>query len=214
MQDRLSLFIHITLEILPCPILYTLILLISDLPGIEVVGYTSVTVTNSAQSFCWSGYGFKLCTSSGSLPVNVCQCILHIYVSLAGQYQLPDGQELVSAIFWVKSDPPCRFEQKLTMEIQYCAKTTNLMFVRAVCSQKSLPYTFKKLEGRGSFSGQSYYGCLDISQFSGYGITANSTDVERLYIASLYYLKVDPYTIEIHFAITWDDASHITVSYI
>ena len=63
-----------------------------DLPGVEVVGHTSVVVTNSGQSFNWSGYGFKVYSPPGSLPSGMDQCVLHIYVSLAGQYQLPDKQ--------------------------------------------------------------------------------------------------------------------------
>ena len=174
-----------------------------------------MVVTNSAQSFYWSGYGFRLYIPPGSLPPGVDQCTLHIVVSLAGQYQLPDGQELVSAVFWVRLNPPCRFKQKLTVEIHHCAKmtsSTKLTFVRAVCSQKNLPYIFKKLEGRGSFSEQSSYGCLEVNRFSGFGVAAEG-DVERLYIASLYYSYRDPRNIEIYFTIIWDEKSHITVSY-
>ena len=130
-----------------------------DLPGVEVVGRTSVVVTNSGQSFYWSGCGFKLHSPPGFLPSGMDRCVLHIYASL--QYQLPDNVVLVSAVFWVRCDPPCRFKRILTVEIQHCAKmtsSTKLTFVRAVCSQESLPYTFKKLEDRGSFSEQSSYG--------------------------------------------------------
>ena len=173
-------------------------------------------VTNSGQSFYWSGYGLKLHSPPGSLPTGVDQCVLHIYASLAGQYQLPDNVVLVSAVFWVRCDPPCRFKQKLTLEIQHCAKmtsSTKLTFVRAVCSQESLPYTFKKLEGRGSFSEQSSYGCLEVDRFSGHGAGAEG-QVEMSYIASLWYLKADPCNVYIHFSITWDEECHITVCYI
>ena len=171
-------------------------------------------ITNSAQSFYWTGYGFKLYTPPGSLPDGVDHCVLYITVSLAGQYKLPDGQELVSAIFWVRHDPTCRFKQKLTVEIQHCAKitsSTKLTFVRAVCSQKSLPYTFKKLEGQGSFSGQSSYGCLEVNHFSGLGITAEE-DVDKSYIASLWYKCRNPRLLELYFVITWDHEVHHTVS--
>ena len=182
--------------------------------GVEVVAYTSVVVTNLVQNFYWSGYGFKLYTPPSSLPDDVDHCVLHIYVSLAGQYQLPDGQELVSPIFWVRPDPLCRFKQKLTVEIQHCAKKTNstkLTFVRAVCSQESLPYVFKKLDGHCTFSGQSSYGCLEVNHFSGLGITAEE-DVEKSYIASLWYKCRNPRLLEIYFVITWDHEVHHTVS--
>ena len=185
----------------------------TDIPGVEVVECTSVIVTNSAQHFHWSGYGFKLYTPPDSLPDGVDQCVLHVSVSLAGQYQLPDGQELVSPVIWVRSDPPCRFKQKMTVEIQHCVKmtsSTKLTFVRAVCSQESLPYTFKSLEGSGSFSYQSSYGSLELDHFSGVGVAGE--DVERLYTASLYYLGSDLYNREIHFVVNWDIEVHKTVS--
>ena len=148
------------------------------------------------------------------MPDGVDKCVLHVFVSLAGQYRLPDGLELVSAVFWVHTDPQLLFKRKLTIEVQHCAKMTSctkLTFVRAVSTQDSLPYTFKRLEGCGSFSGQSSYGCLSVNGFSGYGIGAEG-NVERLYIASLYYLKANPRRIDIYFAITWDEKAHITVN--
>ena len=168
-------------------------------------------VTNSGLSFYWSGYGFKLHSPPGSLPSGVDQCVLHIYASLAGQYQLPDNVVLVSAVFWVRCDPPCQFKQKLTIELQHCAKmtsSTKLTFVRAVCSQESLPYTFKKLE-HGSFSEQSSYGLLELDHFSGLGVAGE--DVERLYTASLYYLGSEAHSREIHFVVNWDTEAHKTV---
>ena len=185
-----------------------------DLPGVEVVGHTSVVVTNSGQSFYWSGYGFKLHSPPGSLPSGVDQCVLHIYASLAGQYQLPDNVVLVSAVFWVRCDPPCRFKQKLKIELQHCAKmtsSTKLTFVRAVCSQESLPYTFKKLE-HGSFSEQSSYGLVELDHFSGLGTAGPGEDVERLYTASLYYLGLEAHCREIHFVVNCDTEVHQTVS--
>ena len=171
-----------------------------------------MVVTNSGQSFYWSGYGFKLHSPPGSLPSGVDRCVLHIYASLAGQYQLPDNVVLVSAVFWVRCDPPCRFKQKLTIEIQHCAKltsSTKLTFVGAVCSQESLPYTFKKLEGRGSFSEQSSYGLLELDHFSGVGVAGE--DVERLYTASLYYLNQSVRSTEIHLVVSWNLDAHIKV---
>ena len=188
--------------------------IILDLPGVEVIASTSVVVTNSFQSFYWKGYGFRLYIPPGSLPDDVAQCVLHISISFAGQYQLPNGQELVSAVFWVHPDPPCLFKQNLKLEIQYCVKitsSTKLTFVRAVCSQESLPYIFKKLEGQGSFSRQSAYGCLEVNHFSGLGITAEE-DVDKSYIASLWYKCRNPRLLELYFVITWDYEAHITVS--
>ena len=169
-------------------------------------------VTNSEQSFHWRGYGFKLHIPTNSLPAGVNRCFLHIIASVAGQYQFPDNNELVSAVFWVRSEPLCRFQQPLTADIQHCANmtsSTNLTFVRAVCSQKNLPYTFKVLEGQGSFSVHSSYGSLQLDHFS--GIAVIGENVERLYTASLYYLGENPRNTEIHLVITWDEEVHVKV---
>ena len=173
-----------------------------------------VIVTNSPQTFHWVGYGFKLTIPQGSLPAGVDQCRLDIKASVAGQYQFPGDLQLVSGVFWVRLHPPGQFQQQLTVEIQHCAKmtsSTKLSFVRAHCSQESLPYTFKQLEGRGSFTEHSSYGCLSVNHFSSLAIAAEG-DVDLLYVASLYYLKADPRTVEIHFTINVDDEIHNAVS--
>ena len=185
----------------------------SDLPGVEVVASTCVIVTNSPQTFHWVGYGFKLTIPQGSLPAGVDQCRLDIKASVAGQYQFPDNLQLVSGVFFVRLYPSSRFQQQLTVEIQHCAKmssSTKLSFVRAHCSQESLPYTFKQLEGRGSFTEFSLYGSLELNQFSGLAVTGE--DVERVYTASLYYLGSELRSREIHFVVNWDNEIHKTVS--
>ncbi len=150
-----------------CIVLYCY--LHSDLPGVEVVASTCVIVTNSPQTFHWVGYGLKLTIPQGSLPAGVDQCQLDIKASVAGQYQFPDNLQLVSGVFWVHPLPFCRFQKQLRVEIQHCTKmtsSTKLSFVRAHCSQESLPYTFKQLEGRGSFTEHSSYGLIWITSSS------------------------------------------------
>ncbi len=186
----------------------------SDLPGVEVVASTCVIVTNSPQTFHWVGYGFKLTIPQGSLPAGVDQCRLDIKASVAGQYQFPDNLQLVSGVFWVRSRPSSRFQRQLRVEIQHCTRmtsSTKLSFARAHCSQENLPYTFKQLEGRGSFTEHSSYGLLGVNHFSSLAIAAEG-DVDRQYVASLYYLKADPRTVEIYFTINVDDEIHIAVS--
>ena len=170
-------------------------------------------VTNSEQSFHWTGYGFKLHIPQDSLPAGVGRCLLHISASIAGQYQFPDNMELVSAVYWVRCEPYCRFQQPLTAELQHCANTTSstkLTFVRALCSQEHLPYTFKEVDRRDSFAVQSSYGSLQLNHFS--GIALAGRNIERLYTASLYYLPGNPRNTEIHLVITWDDEVHLKVN--
>ncbi len=171
-------------------------------------------VTNSPQTFYWVGYGFKLTIPQGSLPAGVDQCRLDLKASVAGQYQFPDNLQLVSGVIWICPLPLCQFQQQLTVEIQHCVKmtsSTKLSFMGAHCTQERPPYTFKQLEGHGSFTEHSSYGCLSVNNFSSYAIAAEG-DVDLLYVASLYYLKADPRTVEIHFTINVDDEIHIAVS--
>ncbi len=179
-----------------------------------MVASTCVIVTNSPQTFHWAGYGFKLTIPQGSLPAGVHQCRLDIKVSFAGQYQFPDNHQLVSGVFWIRPLPLCRFQQQLTVEIQHCAKmtsSTKLSFVRAHCSQESLPYTFKQLEGRGSFTAHSSYGLLKLSHFSGLAVTGE--DVEKHYTASLYYYPHIKHATKIDVVLSWNDEAHLSVMF-
>ena len=118
-------------------------------------------------------------------------------------------------MYWVRCVPQCRFRQAVTVEIQHCATkgcSTKLTFVRAICTQKTLPYTFKNLVGQGSFTEDSCYGSLKINHFSGIAVSAEKP-VERLYTASLFYLERHICNNwEIHLVVTWDDEVHNTVS--
>lgn len=167
-------------------------------------------VTCEAQTFHWSGYGLKVHVPHASLPAGKKECNIDIRVGLTGQFEFPEGNELVSAVYWLYS--PVKFVQPLTVEMQHCAKPTaipSLRFVIAKCSQKDLPYKFKFLQG-GVFTAHSYYGSVALSHFSILGITSESgPDVQ--YCSRLYYLgsKVDW---KVHFVITKDMETYITVS--
>ncbi len=157
-----------------CRLIICLCFIHTELRGVEVLAHTTITVTNSAQTFHWVGYGFKLTIPQGSLPAGVDQCRLDIVASVAGQYQFPGNLQLVSGVFWIRPLPLCQFQKQLTVEIQHCAKitsSTKLSFVRACCSQKHLPYTFEVVDSHASFSEHSSYGVLEINHFGGYGNT-------------------------------------------
>ena len=188
--------------------------LFPDLPGVEVVAHTTVMLTNSATTFDWADYGFKLTVPPDSLPADVDQCQLDIVASTAGQYQFPENfQLLVSGVFWIRPSVSCQFRQPLTIEIEHCAtmtSSTELSFVKAHCTQKSLPCRFKEVEGRGFFQQtnsyeDSLYGLLEVTQFSSYAVTGKN--VERRYTARVYY----PERNTVHVAISWDTEIHYQV---
>ena len=144
----------------------------AHLRGAEVVAETTFILTPEAQSFEFTGYGFKLYVPESSLPAKVSETWLNVRVSLSGQFRVPPNCELVSAVYWLSC--PHKFTKPLVVEIQHCAALSSdeeceqLTFVRTMCTQKELPYTFTE-EG-GVFSCHSSYGSLSLTHFSGVGI--------------------------------------------
>jgi hypothetical protein len=110
-----------------------------------------------------------------------------------------------------------KFAKPITVEIQHCAKSENannlkLSFVRTVCSQKQLPYTFKELPG-GNFTSHSSYGVIELNNFSGVGVTQDGSE-DRKYCSRLFYMHSShevPVNREIHFVVTWNEETHLTV---
>ena len=172
---------------------------------------TKVKVTKAAQCFEWKEYGLKLVVPSKSLSYGISSCTITINVSLSGQYQFPDGTELVSPVFWLRCEPNSKFEKPLSLEIQHCALPENshrLFMVKAVCTQKVLPYSFKFVYG-GTFSKHSSYGVIELDSFSGVGVVQDRAE-ERRYWSSVFYMG-PPNNRDIHFAVTWHSDAHITV---
>ena len=174
-----------------------------------------------AQQVTWKEYGLKLHIHEGSLPASIDQCTLTIKASLAGQYEFPENSYLVSAIFWIRCEPMCKLTKPVTVEMQHCARSENvanfkLKFVRAACSQKQLPYTFKELGG--DFTSHSSYGIIEVYGFSGLAI-AQEGSKDRIYLANLLskeVIKSNPIRVlvEIFFVIIWNTNVHRTVSII
>ena len=184
------------------------------LRGLDVTGETSILVTNQAQAFHWVGYGLKLHIPQGVLPAGLEECRLLIKVGLSGQFEFLMKTSLVSAVYWVDSEPRCKFSQPITVEMQHCVKpthTSELSFVHAKCSQRHLPYTFKAVEG-GVFSSESAYGCVELHHFSLLGeVFKGILSGVQQYYASIYYLDVRENQKEIHFVITKNLEAHATV---
>ena len=173
---------------------------------------TAMVNSSHAQRITWEGFGLKIYIEEGSLPPDVKKCIIFIKASLAGQYEFPEHSHLVSAVFWLRCEPMCKFTKPVTVEIQHCARSENvanlnLKFVRAVCSQKQLPYTFKLL--RGNFTSHSSYGVIELNSFSGVAITQEGSE-DREYCSQLFYFgQLSSCTI--HFVITWNLEAYLTV---
>ena len=171
-----------------------------------MIGEVLLTIQNQGGLFEWKGYGFKLHVPEGSLPAGVSGCRIKIRASLSGQFQLPKDSDFISPVFWITA--PCKFTKPVTLEIQHCAfrehDTTlcNLSFVSAKCSQKDLPYRFRQVDG-GVFTLHSSYGSIQLSHFSGFGITGGKR-TPRSYCAHLYHTKKQTYDWRYYFVITQD----------
>ena len=188
-----------------------------NLRGVEVCGEMTVVIYASySQQITWPGFGLRLLFQDGCLPADMEQCTVNIKASIAGQYEFPENSHLVSPIFWFHCETVQKFTRPITVEIQHCAKPESdnhikLHFVRAVCCQKQLPYTFKQLPG-GIFTSHSSYGITELNSFSGVGITQEGSE-DREYCSQLFYLAIgQPNSCEIHFVVTWNVEAHLTVS--
>ena len=184
--------------------------------GADIVDEQEWVVTKEDMTFQWIGHGFKLRIPKNALPEGVSECSINIRVSLAGQFELPEGYELVSAVYWVAT--PGRFIKPVTIEVQHCANFSNpsqLCFVRTSCAQKSLPYKFKIIDG-GSFSLGSKYGALSTIHFCGMGVGKK----EKLGEHSCRYCAQVYFTVKhlqdcwyCHFVVTKDLETCLAVSH-
>ena len=82
--------------------------------------------------------------------------------------------------------------------------------MKALCSQESLPYSFRRQQG-GRFTSSSSYGVLDLESFSGVGVVQEGSE-DREYIARLFYQSETIYSYDIHLVVTWNTKAHLTVS--
>ena len=184
--------------------------------GVEVVGEKELVVTNEGINFHWKDHGFKLHIPENALCEGIPEYSINIKASLAGQFELPEGYELVSAVYWVKTQG--KFTKPVTIEAQHCANFSDpnqLCFVCTSCAQKSLPYKFKVING-GSFVFHGKYGILSTTHFSGIGIAkeVKSDEHSCQYCAQVYFTvkSLKDYWYYCHFVITKDLEMCLTVS--
>ena len=181
-------------------------LLLDSIHGVEVIGETDLVVSTKECSFEWKGYGLKLNVPEDCLPTDMEECRINIKVSLSGPFELPEDSDLLSPVFWISA--LCKFKKPATLEIQHCASRdeasfSDLNFISAKCSQKTLPYTFKQLNG-GRFPADSSYGSIQLSHFSGVGVTGKKR-TPRAYCAQIYYtIKEEASDWRFYFIITKD----------
>ena len=192
-----------------------------ELRGVDMCGQTTFVITNYAEKFVWEKHGLKLDIRENSLPKGVEKCTVSIGASIAGLYQFPKNFHLVSAIFWFRSEPVCKFTKSITMEMEHCAKLENsakLSFMRAKCTQEKLPYRLEKIGGH--FTSDCHFGSVELNGFSGVGIAQeevqtkhqDSSPCQREYGARVYCIHKKVISFRFDFVVMWNTTAHLTVS--
>ena len=128
------------------------------------IAQISMEITNEKQHFIWDGYGLQLLIPKNSLPVGVGKCVLHLTVNFSCPYEIPSDHKLVSAVYSINCKPEVEFMQELTLQIQHCANSDKLRFVRAADPSKSVDVLMN-----GVFS-DSHSGSIQLKKFSWYMI--------------------------------------------
>ena len=180
-------------------------MLLDSIHGVEMIGETDFVISTKGSSFEWVGYGLRLSIPEDSLRSGMEQCRINIKASLSGPFELPEDSDLLSPVFWVSA--LCKFKKPVTLEIQHCASRdeasfADLNFISTKCSQKELPYIFRQLDG-GRFLADSSYGSIQLSHFSGFGITGRKR-TSQSYCAQIYTIKEEASDWRVYFIITKD----------
>ena len=169
-------------------------MVVSGQTVLEVVG-------NKSQKLEWPGYGFYLEVPDGALPPEVTASVA-VKVTLAGQFQLPQNSQLISAIYWISASEV--FLKEVAVNIQHCAvirteeECSKFRFIITKCSQEELPYRFREQEG--VFNSHTQYATVKLKQFSGIGVKAPK-GTEQVYVALKFYRQI-PNTVNVDFIFT------------
>ena len=175
------------------------VLSIDNLREVTVVAEDLFTIAGDRpQVFHWEKYGFKMSVPQGSLEADE-TCDVAFKAIAHGQFQFPENTQLVSGVYAIAMTR--KLLRPATVEVEHCVclKSTeqcnHLSFVKAYCTQKDLPYTFKPLEG-GHFSPESSVGKISLNKFSQVAITQEGVSLgsNHIYLAQLlqYHVSLQP----------------------
>ena len=116
-----------------------------------------------------------------------------------GQFHFPENTQLVSGVYAIamtrKLLRPAIIEMEHCVHLESTEQCNRLSFVKAYCTQRDLPYTFKPLKG-GHFSPESRIGKISLCRFSQVAITQEgvSPGSDHVYLAHLlqYHISLQP----------------------
>ena len=167
--------------------------------GMDVVGSSSFIYRGEASTFTWNNHGFKLYLQEDAFSSDITECPIHLKAAISGQFQFPDGAELVSGVYHIHS--PEQFTKTMTIEIQHFSSSVSQKEIDDLCfvssNRDQLPYLFSFCE-EGIFSIGSQYGAIETKSFRKFAVVRRkkkrpffqtSTDSHNLYRAHVLYTK-------------------------
>ena len=190
---------------------------IEPIRGAEIVAETTVKLTpGEPLDFHWKGHGLKLFIPADALTLNTHApepITMTIRASINGQYLLPSDLELVSGIYWVSFSK--HFSKPVTLSVQHCCnldtdQVSSLCFVATKASQEELPYDFKKMTEKSTFSTKSCYGTIKMKHFCGVAIGQEESARQKWnkrYIVQVYsntHLEGSKLIKNVHMPVIWD----------
>ena len=169
--------------------------------GMDIVGSTSLIYRGEAVSFTWNNHGFKLHLSEGTITSDISECPIHLEAAISGQFQFPDGAELVSGVYCIHS--PKQFTKKMTVKIQHFSSSDSQKEIDELCfifsNTDQLPCQFAYSEDC-TFSVGSQYGAIETKSFGKFAIVRrkkkglfslfqSSSTSHNLYRSYVLYVK-------------------------
>ena len=142
--------------------------LLDTLKGVCIAGEKMFTIQGDSSQFLnWEQYGLRITVPQDTLSSTDTSEVA-MTALVGGQFQLPEGTELISAVYALSVSKPLL--KPIQLEIQHCADlvtedhTSYLNFVTASVNV-GLHYHFQLKEG-GEFHPGDQYGSICLSQFS------------------------------------------------
>ena len=129
-------------------------------------------------------------------------CDIAIKAIVAGQFEFPEGTDLVSAVYAISVSE--KLTQPVILEMQHCVAISSeeqgrfLSFVSAKCNQPNLPYLFKLLEN-GEFPPHSDYGRIACANFSTIGIVLGRILLSSANVDHNFQGKVHVHSIQLNY---------------
>ena len=183
------------------------------LRGVEIYEETVLEVVgDKPQKLQWPGYGFYIEIPDGALLPGVTASVA-VKIIFAGQFELPEDSQLISAIYWISSSE--MFLKEVTINIHHFAVITSeeqcakFKFIVAKCSQEVLPYKFKKME-KGLFYTHSQYATIKVKQFSFFGLISPWFTNLR-YMSLMFYKPINANKVDYVFVVVQDSEPYVQV---